>query len=116
MVSQIQKGRRRASQWSTVWTQRFLLAILPSMLITGIALTALFGDSGYLAKLRLETRIQEVNEELGKLEGSNRHLLRDLMHSRASEKRLERTIVDEMGLVAPGTVLYTFPYEERSGR
>ena len=99
-----------------MWTQRFLLAILPSMLIAGIALTALFGESGYLAKLRLETRIQEVNMELSRLEAENRHVSGNLMHSRSSEKRLERTIVDEMGLVAPGTVLYTFPYEQKKDR
>jgi len=111
--SQVQKGRSEVTRMGSVLMQRFLLAVVPAALIAAVAISTLFGDSGYLSKLRLEAKIQEVNAELSSIERSNSHLLRDLMHSRTSEKRLERTIVDEMGLVAPGTVLYTFPYEGR---
>ena len=114
--SLVQEKRVDIVSAGPVWVQRFLLAILPATLIAGVGVSTLLGDSGYLSRMRLETKIKDVNAELGMIERTNSHLHRDLIHSRSSEKRLERTIVDEMGLVAPGTVLYTFPHEVKNGR
>lgn len=99
---------------STRFPQRALLALLPAMIIAGLAASAVWGESGLLARHQLETRLDRANDELATLERENQRLLRDLRLMDQDPVVLERMVAEELGWGREGATLFRF--DDHSGR
>lgn len=88
--------------------QRAILSLLPAVLLLSFAASAVWGDSGLLARERLAERLVASNAELARIERENQRLLRDLRLMDRDPAVLERLIADEIGWSTEGTLIVRF--------
>ena len=88
--------------------QRVLLALLPAMILASIAASAVWGESGLLARHVLRGRLDRAGGDLTALDRENQRLLRDLSVMEEDPVVLERIIAEELGWAREGTTLYRF--------
>ena len=88
--------------------QRVLLALLPALVIASLAASAIWGESGLLARHQLRGRLVEANQDLASVERENQRLLRRLRLMEQDPVLLERVVAEELGWGREGTTLYRF--------
>ena len=88
--------------------QRVVLALLPALLLAGIAASAVWGDSGLLARHRLRADLREANTELARVERENDRLLRELTTGDQDDVVLERMVAEELGWGRDDATIYRF--------
>lgn len=93
--------------------QRALLALLPALVIASLAASAVWGESGLLARHKLASRLDVANAELAEIDRENQKLLRDLSVEE-DPVVMERLVAEELGWARKGTVLYRFDDEVTS--
>jgi cell division protein FtsB len=93
----------------TPTVHRVLLAVLPALVLVVIGVSAIWGESGLLARNRLQQRLEQANEELAALERENQRLVRELQVLERDPIALERVIAEELEWAQKGTVIYRFP-------
>ncbi|NMC70008.1 MAG: septum formation initiator family protein [Myxococcales bacterium] len=71
----------------------------------------IFGDEGIRRVERLETELEQIRTENGKLEARVRELRRRLEAYRTRPGYLEDVARDELGLVRPDELVLVFPEE-----
>jgi cell division protein FtsB len=93
----------------TPTVHRVLLAVLPALVLVVIGASAIWGESGLLARNKLQQRLEDANEELAALERENQRLVRELQVLERDPLALERVIAEELEWAEEGTVIYRFP-------
>ena len=88
--------------------QRVVLALLPALLLAGIAASAVWGDNGLLERHRLRTELRQANDELARVERENDQLLRELTTGDQDEVVLERMVAEELGWGREDATIYRF--------
>jgi cell division protein FtsB len=88
--------------------------------ILGLALFALlvhdiFGAHGFLAMRRTQKEIDQVREQIGKLNNENRSLSSQVNSLKTDPKAIERIAREEMGLARPGEIIYRLPDAAKPG-
>jgi cell division protein FtsB len=78
------------------------------MVIAGLAASAVWGESGLLARHRLQHRLDHANAELAAIERENQQLLRNLRLMDQDPIVLERMVAEELGWGRDGATLYRF--------
>ena len=97
-----------------VWVQRLLFAVLPAILVCGMATWTIVGDAGVLARSDLEHRLTEANQSLADLERDNQNLLWTLRSIDGDRRAMEREVVRELHLAPKGATVYQFSGEPLS--
>ena len=82
--------------------------------ILGLALLALFlhdvfSTHGLLAMLRTQKEIQQIREQIGKIDAENKSLSNEVNALRTDPKAIERIAREDMGLARPGELIYKLP-------
>jgi cell division protein FtsB len=95
----------------TPTVHRVLLAVLPALVLVVIGASAIWGESGLLARNKLQQRLEDANEDLAALERENQRLVRELQVLERDPLALERVIAEELEWAREGTVIYRFPGE-----
>jgi cell division protein FtsB len=90
-------------------------------LVLGLCLlllgTAALGRDGLLAVIVNQSRIENLQSEIGELEEGNRLLRNQIRSLRKDLTSVERIAREDLGLVKPGETVYEFiPVEKSSGR
>jgi cell division protein FtsB len=88
--------------------------------ILGLALLALaihdvFGPHGFIAMRRTQKEIEQVHDQIGKLNEENKSLSDQVTSLKTDPKAIERIAREEMGLARPGEVIYTLPDSAAAG-
>lgn len=88
--------------------------------ILGLALLALaihdiFGPHGFIAMRRAQKEIEQVRDQIGKLNEENKSLSDQVTSLKTDPKAIERIAREEMGLARPGEVIYTLPDSASAG-
>ena len=88
--------------------------------ILGLALLALlvhdiFGAHGFLAMRRTQKEIDQVRDQIGKLNNENRSLSSQVNSLKTDPKAIERIAREEMGLARPGEIIYKLPDSAKPG-
>jgi cell division protein FtsB len=103
--------------------QRLLLAVLPAAILVGIGASAIWGESGLLARHALGERLAQENAELAAIERANQQLYRELVLLERDRVVVERAIAEGLGWARDGTTVYRFepstqpdPPEHRGAR
>jgi cell division protein FtsB len=82
--------------------------------ILGLALFALlvhdiFGTHGFIAMRRTQKEIEQIREEIGRINNENKSLADQVNSLKTDPKAIERVAREEMGLARPGELIYKLP-------
>lgn len=88
--------------------------------ILGLALFALlvhdiFGAHGFIAMRRTQKEIEQIREQIGKLNNENKSLANEVTSLKTDPKAIERIAREEMGLARPGEIIYKLPDSAKPG-
>jgi cell division protein FtsB len=88
--------------------------------ILGLALFALlvhdvFGAHGFVAMRRTQKEIEQIREQIGKLNDENKSLSNQVNSLKTDPKAIERIAREEMGLARPGEIIYKLPDAAKPG-
>jgi cell division protein FtsB len=86
----------------------------------GLALFALllhdiFGAHGFIAMRKTQKEIEQIREQIGKLNDENQSLSGQVNSLKTDPKAIERIAREEMGLARPGEIIYKFPDSAKPG-
>jgi cell division protein FtsB len=82
--------------------------------ILGLALFALlahdvFGPHGFIAMRRTQMEIEQVQQQIGKMNDENKSLADQVSSLKSDPKAIERIAREEMGLARPGEMIFKIP-------
>jgi cell division protein FtsB len=82
--------------------------------ILGLALFALlvhdvFGPHGFIAMRRTQKEIEQIQEQIGKMNDENKSLTEQVNSLKTDPKAIERIAREEMGLARPGEMIFKIP-------
>jgi cell division protein FtsB len=82
--------------------------------ILGLALFALlvhdvFGPHGFIAMRRTQKEIEQIREQIGKMNEENESLTKQVTSLKSDPKSIERIAREEMGLARPGELIFKLP-------
>lgn len=88
--------------------------------ILGLALLALFihdvfGAHGFIAMRRTQNEIQQVRQQIDKLNGENKSMTDEVNSLKTDPRAIERIAREEMGLARPGELIYKLPDSAKPG-
>ncbi len=88
--------------------------------ILGLALLALlvhdvFGPHGLIAMRRTQKEIEQIREQIGKMNDENKSLTEKVSSLKSDPKSIERIAREEMGLARPGELIFKLPDTARPG-
>jgi cell division protein FtsB len=88
--------------------------------ILGLALFALlvhdiFGAHGFIAMRRTQKEIEQIREQIGKLNKDNQLLSSQVNSLKTDPKAIERIAREDMGLARPGETIYKLPDSAKPG-
>lgn len=88
--------------------------------ILGLALFALlvhdvFGTHGFIAMRRTQKEIDEIREQIGKVNDENKALSEQVNSLKTDPKAIERIAREEMGLARPGEMIFKLPDAAKPG-
>lgn len=88
--------------------------------ILGLALFALlvhdvFGPHGFIAMRRTQKEIEQIREQIGKMNDENKTLTEQVNSLKSDPKSIERIAREEMGLARPGEMIFKIPETPKSG-
>ena len=82
--------------------------------VLGLALFALlvhdvFGPHGFIAMRRTQKEIDQIREQIVKLNDENKSLSEQVTSLKSDPKSIERIAREEMGLARPGEMIFKIP-------
>jgi cell division protein FtsB len=82
--------------------------------ILGFALFALlvhdvFGPHGFIAMRRTQKEIEQIRQQIGKMNEENKALSDQVNSLKTDPKSIERIAREEMGLARPGEMIFKLP-------
>jgi cell division protein FtsB len=88
--------------------------------ILGLALFALlvhdiFGAHGFIAMRKTQKEIEQIREQIGKLNKDNQSLSIQVNSLKTDPRAIERIAREEMGLARPGEIIYKLPDSSKPG-
>jgi cell division protein FtsB len=88
--------------------------------ILGLALFALlvhdvFGAHGFIAMRRTQKEIEQIQQQIVKLNDENKSLSNQVTSLKTDPKAIERIAREEMGLARPGEIIYKLPDAAKPG-
>jgi cell division protein FtsB len=88
--------------------------------ILGLALFALlvhdvFGPHGFIAMRRTQKEIDQIREQIGKVNDENKALAEQVNSLKTDPKSIERIAREEMGLARPDEMIFKLPDAAKPG-
>jgi cell division protein FtsB len=74
-----------------------------------------FGAHGFVAMRRTQKEIDQIREQIGKINEENKSLADQVNSLKSDPKAIERIAREEMGLARPGEMIFKLPESPNSG-
>ena len=108
MKKKLQRIRESSADDITAFLRRHARQIL------GVAFLALlihdiFGPHGVIAMRRTQREIQQIRQQIGKINAENKSLAEQVNALKTDPKAIERIAREEMGLARPGELIFKLP-------
>lgn len=87
---------------------RLLLSLLPASVLVVVAVSAIWGDSGLLARVALRDRLDRANATVAELDRDNQRILHLLSSMERDPLVMERLVAEELGWARAGSTVYRF--------
>jgi len=69
----------------------------------------IFGPHGFIAMRRTQKEIEQIREQIGKVNQENKSLADEVTSLKTDPKSIERIAREEMGLARPGEMIFKLP-------
>jgi cell division protein FtsL len=76
----------------------------------------IFGPHGFLAMRRTQKQIDEVREQISKMNQENKSLAEEVNSLKTDPRAIERIARGEMGLARPGELIFKLPEAPKPAR
>ena len=83
--------------------------------LVALAIHDVFGPHGFIAMRRTQQEIEQVRDQIVKLNEENKSLSDQVTSLKTDPKAIERIAREEMGLARPGEIIYTLPDSGAAG-
>lgn len=90
------------------YLRRHMRQILGGALFV-LLLHDIFGPHGFIAMRRTQKEIDQIREEIGKVNAENKSLAEEVNALKTDPKAIERIAREEMGLAKPGEIIIKLP-------
>jgi cell division protein FtsB len=97
----------KATAENQFWKKHLLTLLALGLLALGIH--DVFGAHGYLSMRRTEKQVQELQDEIEKLNHENQALAQQVNALKTDPEAIERVAREEMGLARPGEMIFKLP-------
>lgn len=75
----------------------------------------IFGPHGFIAMRRTQKEIEQIREQIGKVNDQNKTLTEQVNSLKSDPKSIERIAREEMGLARPGELIFKIPETAKPG-
>jgi cell division protein FtsL len=75
----------------------------------GLLVHDIFGTHGFIAMRRTQMEIEQIREQIGKVNEENKSLAEQVNSLKTDPKSIERIAREEMGLARPGEMIFKLP-------
>ncbi len=75
----------------------------------------IFGAHGFIAMRKTQKEIEQIREQIGKLNNENKSLSGQVNSLKTDPRAIERIAREEMGLARPGEIIYKLPDSAKPG-
>jgi cell division protein FtsB len=75
----------------------------------------IFGPHGFIAMRRTQKEIEQIREQIGKVNNENKSLTEQVNSLKTDPKSIERIAREEMGLARPGELIFKIPDTAKPG-
>jgi cell division protein FtsB len=75
----------------------------------------IFGAHGFVAMRRTQKEIDQIREQIGKLNEENKSLAGQVNSLKSDPKAIERIAREDMGLARPGEMIFKIPDQDKPG-
>jgi len=102
---------RRARTRESLWTTRLRRAApyAGGALIVLVLLHTLFGPYGYFSMRRSQQQIEQVRQEIDRLDHENAQLSGEIRALQSDPSEIEKVAREDMGLARPGELIFRLP-------
>jgi cell division protein FtsB len=102
---------RRAKRRESRWRLRFRRAgvYAGGALLVLVLMHTLFGPYGYLSMRRSEREIEQLRQEIDRLDRENVQLSGEIRALQTDPAAIEKAAREEMGLARPGELIFRLP-------
>jgi cell division protein FtsB len=69
----------------------------------------IFGPHGFIAMRRTQKEIEQIRDQIGKINDENKSLTEQVNSLKTDPKSIERIAREEMGLARPGELIFKIP-------
>ena len=69
----------------------------------------IFGPHGFIAMRRTQKEIEQIRDQIGKINDENKSLSEQVNSLKTDPKSIERIAREEMGLARPGELIFKIP-------
>jgi len=98
---------------AVAYLRRHIRQILGAALLI-LLVHDIFGPHGFIAMRRTQKEIDQIREEIGKVNKENESLAEDVKALKTDPKAIERVAREEMGLARPGEMIFKLPETAKS--
>ena len=95
------------TNFANLWSQ-YGRAIL-GLCVFALFLHDIFGTHGFLAMRRTQKEIEQIRDQIGKVNDENKSLAEQVNSLKSDPKSIERIAREEMGLARPGELIFKLP-------
>ena len=75
-----------------------------------------FGPHGFLAMRRTQKEIEQIRDQIGKVNEENKSLAEQVNSLKSDPRSIERIAREEMGLARPGELIFKLPDTAKSSK
>jgi cell division protein FtsB len=75
-----------------------------------------FGPHGFIAMRRTQKEIDQIQEQIGKMNDENKSLADQVSSLKSDPKAIERIAREEMGLARPGEMIFKIPETPKAAK
>ncbi|HVA93839.1 MAG TPA: septum formation initiator family protein [Candidatus Dormibacteraeota bacterium] len=106
--------RRFSADRVTAYVRQNLRQIL-ALAFFALLVHDIFGAHGFIAMRRTQKEIQQIHQQIGKLNDENKSLNQQVTSLKTDPKAIERIAREDMGLARPGEMIYKIPESDKPG-
>jgi cell division protein FtsB len=108
MKKKLKRVRESSTSDVTAFLRRHARQIL-GFAFLALLIHDIFGPHGVIAMRRTQREIEQIRQQIGKINAENKSLAEQVNALKTDPKAIERIAREEMGLARPGELIFKLP-------
>jgi cell division protein FtsB len=104
----MRRGQAKRESRSRLWLRRAAVYAGGALLVL-VLMHTIFGPYGYLSMRRSQREIEQLRQEIGRLDRENGELSGEIRALQTDPSAIEKVAREDMGLARPGEIIFRLP-------